>query len=85
MNSLTKGTQEWRDALNEANTSVLELLDTFPELASGEGYIEKINGQLQLTEEGLDYIKEKSDSMLTSTTAAANIANVESIFLTLPN
>ena len=78
MNSLTKGTQEWRDALNEANTSVLELLDTFPELASGEGYIEKINGQLQLTEEGLDYIKEKSDSMLTSTTAAANIANVES-------
>ena len=78
MNSLTKGTQEWRDALNEANTSVLELLNTFPELASGEGYFEKINGQLKLTEEGLDYIKEKSESMLTSTTAAANIANVES-------
>lgn len=78
MNSLTKGTQEWRDALNEANASVLELLNTFPELASGEGYIERINGQLQLTEEGLDYVKEKSESMLASTTAAANIANVES-------
>lgn len=78
MNSVTKGTEEWNTALQEANSSVLELLNTFPELASGEGYFEKINGQLKLTEEGLDYIKEKSESMLTSTTAAANIANVES-------
>ena len=78
MNSLTKGTQEWKDALNEANASVLDLLNTFPGLASGEGYIKRINGQLQLTEEGLDYVREKSESMLTSTTAAANIANVES-------
>lgn len=48
--TLTEGTQEWRDAINEANSAALKLLDKYPELASE---IKNVNGELQISEDGL--------------------------------
>ena len=53
--TLTEGTQEWRDAINEANSAALELLDKYPELASE---IKNVNGELQISEEGLEKFSE---------------------------
>lgn len=47
--SMTKGTQEWRDAIRESNDAVLELLNNYPQLAK---YIENVNGQLQISKAG---------------------------------
>ena len=49
---LTKGTKEWKQALVENNQKVLELLNTYPQLAN---YVDKgMNGELIITEEGWD-------------------------------
>ena len=34
LNSLRRGTEEWQQAVNELNSSVLELVSEYPELAS---------------------------------------------------
>lgn len=48
LDNATKGTKEWRDALYEVNMAVLELMEKYPELASGE-FIEKgLDGALKL-------------------------------------
>lgn len=45
LDGLTKGTQEWRDALQQCNDKVLELISNYPELAQ---YVTNENGQLKL-------------------------------------
>jgi hypothetical protein len=43
---MTKGTQEWKDAVKDVNKQVLDLVDKYPELAK---YVEKTNdGVLKL-------------------------------------
>ena len=49
LDGLTKGTQEWRDALQQCNDKVLELISNYPELAQ---YVTNENGQLKLNAEG---------------------------------
>ena len=49
LDGLTKGTQEWRDALQQCNDKVLELISNYPELAQ---YVTNENGQLKLSAEG---------------------------------
>ena len=49
LNDLTKGTQEWRDALQQCNDKILELISNYPELAQ---YVTNENGQLKLNAEG---------------------------------
>lgn len=49
LNDLTKGTQEWRDALQQCNDKVLELISNYPELAE---HVINDNGQLKLDAEG---------------------------------
>ena len=49
LNGLTKGTQEWRDALQQCNDKILELISNYPELAQ---YVTNENGQLKLSAEG---------------------------------
>ena len=52
IDQLTIGTQEWRDALFDANQQVLELLSSYPELAK---YLKTdTNGRLTLDQEGRD-------------------------------
>ena len=46
LQELTKGTQEWRDAVVSLNTEILDLINTYPELASflsNEGGVLKID------------------------------------------
>lgn len=57
VDSLVEGTQEWRDATNEANEAVLNLLDKYPELASE---IENVNGALKISKEGLELVQNLS-------------------------
>lgn len=53
---LTKGTNEWKQALIEANTQVLNLLTTYPELAQ---YVSRgEEGQLTISNEGWDSVVE---------------------------
>jgi hypothetical protein len=52
LKGLTKGTKEWRKALIANNQKVLELLNTYPQLAA---YIDKgLDGELIIKEEGWD-------------------------------
>lgn len=54
LRSCTKGTKEWDEALLKVNTSVLEILKQFPELAKMEGVFTRIGGVLQLNSEVVD-------------------------------
>ena len=54
INGLVEGTKEFNEALIEANSQVLELLDKYPELAQ---YLQRgVNGLLSFSDEGLDKI-----------------------------
>jgi hypothetical protein len=45
LDELTKGTQEWRDAVREINNEVLDLITEYPELA---GMFENVDGVLTI-------------------------------------
>ena len=69
LDGLTKGTNEWKQALIEANTQVLELLSTYPELAKFISRGE--DGQLTILDEGFDSLIEKQQASLQRAQAAA--------------
>lgn len=46
---LTKGTQEWKDAVKDVNSEVLELIRKYPQLAK---YVDNKNGILNISEYG---------------------------------
>lgn len=49
---LVKGSQEWKEALIENNQKVLDLLNTYPQLAA---YVEKgLHGEMTITDEGFE-------------------------------
>ena len=68
IDGLTKGTNEWKQALIEANAQVLKLLSTYPELATfirrGE------DGQLTILDEGFDFLIEKQQASMQRAQAA---------------
>lgn len=64
---LTAGTQEWVAAINEANDSVLELLKLYPELSD---YVDNINGQLIVDEDGFKKLQELQEESLEQTQRA---------------
>lgn len=72
LDGLTKGTNEWKQALIEANAQVLELLSTYPKLAEfirrGE------DGQLIILDKGFDSLIEKQQASM-QRAQAATIAN----------
>ena len=57
LNELTKGTQQWKNALTQVNNQVLDLLDKFPELAQYISTTE--DGILQISKQGQEYIQEQ--------------------------
>ena len=63
IDNLIEGTQEWRDAINDANTQVLNLLDNYPALAN---YIttDSESGLMQLSDEGVEYLNKENASRL---------------------
>lgn len=55
LESCTKGTQEWKDALTEVNDQVIDLVQKYPELSS---YVDGDKGQLYLKEGYQDVLKQ---------------------------
>jgi hypothetical protein len=53
---LTTGTDEWREAIKEANEQVMNLITQYPELVK---YMSSIGGQLTISDEGLDALDQK--------------------------
>ena len=57
LKNLVYGTKEWKNALMEANTQVLDLITKYPELAA---YMEKGEyGQLVISDEGFEKVQEQ--------------------------
>lgn len=68
LEDLTKGTAEWKQALWEANSQVLELLDTYPELSE---YITKnADGVLEISDEGWNNVIESQQKAVGRANAA---------------
>ena len=87
LDGLTKGTTEWRDAVREVNQQVLELIETYPELASS---VKNVDGVLTIDETAYnDLIEKKSEQITTYTnglaaaqtakTKASNKANLQDV------
>ena len=72
LNSCTKGTQEWRDAVREVNDEVLSLLDKYPQLLEMQGAVERdTDGVLSLSEDAQKALTEQVDQKALTTQAAA--------------
>jgi TP901 family phage tail tape measure protein len=78
LRELTKGTAEWNQKLIEANNYILDLLDTYPELAK---YISTdSNGMLVLSGAGQQYVANATEEQLgvvTTTRMAAQVGVLE--------
>lgn len=69
LDGLTRGTEEWRDALIEANNEVIELLKLYPELAK---YIQRgEHGELEISGEGRKEFLENQEAGVVSAQQAA--------------
>ena len=55
IDKLVIGTDEWRDAIAEANAQIMELVQTYPELAK---YLSSEGGRLTISEEGLEAVEQ---------------------------
>ena len=76
LSDLTRGTQEWRDALLEANDVVLQLLSTYPQLASQIGHDE--NGMLTLSQEARDNLLNSQRQQMIAARGASIVATINS-------
>jgi type II secretory pathway pseudopilin PulG len=71
LETMTKGTQEWRDAVQEVNKQVLDLIDTYPELAQ---YVQRdADGVLQLDTNSAE-VKNVLDAYENKSIEAENMA-----------
>lgn len=63
LNSCTKGTEEWRDALAEVNSLMLDILTNSPELSSKIRYERNEDGMLEITnaDEIIEEAENKAD------------------------
>ena len=73
---LTIGTEEWKKAIQDSNQEVLELLDKYPQLAE---YISNVNGQLKISNEGREFLEEKSNNAIAIATSASNTAQAKKL------
>ncbi len=70
---LTKGTQEWRDAVQDVNGQILELIDKYPELAE---YVTTTNGAMFVSAYGQSKVLDLQRQKLQEAQSAANIASI---------
>ena len=79
LDTLTKGTLEWKQALIDSNAQVLELLDKYRELAK---YLTRgKNGELEISEAGWDYIEGQQWQSVQNTNAAVVASQIDEIQL----
>ena len=75
LDDLTRGTQEWRDALRQANDVVLELLSTYPQLAA---QVERnAEGRLILSQQGRQDLLDYQNQQMIAARGASIIASIE--------
>ena len=74
LSDLTEGTYEWKEALLEVNSQVLDLIAKYPELAQ---YVTRgENGNLEISEEGENQLIERQQRSVAATTTANLSAQV---------
>ena len=56
IDELTEGTEEWFNAIQAANEQVMQLLETYPELAQ---YVTNTGGRLTISKEGFEAVKQE--------------------------
>ena len=74
LNGLKKGTIEWTNALLDANNQVLLLLEKFPGLAA---YIKNVDGKLEISQEGFDFILQEQQQQMLQAQRALMITQKE--------
>lgn len=67
LDKLTVGTREWRDAMVEVNSEVLDLIDNYPQLA---GLVNNEDGILKISEEDIEDAKDASLANVAKTSSA---------------
>lgn len=65
IDGLTKGTEEWYEAVSDVNYQVSELLKKYPELSK---YITSEDGMLTVSQSGMDYVTNQENEILTAAT-----------------
>ena len=65
IDGLTKGTEEWYEAVSDVNYQVSELLKKYPELSN---YIYSQDGILEVSQSGMDYVTDQENAKLTAAT-----------------
>lgn len=76
LNTLTKGTQEWKEAVAELNNQILVLLQKYPELGK---YVINEDGHLAISEEGYDKMIENQMQKVQNSQAIATADNNKAI------
>lgn len=81
LKQMTEGTDEWKEAVEQLNAQVVDLITNFPQLAK---YVERENGVLTLNKKGIEEVKKASEKNLkdaevrvSQTQRRANIANAQ--------
>ena len=74
LSELTKGTQEYRDALQAANEAGLNLINSTNNLKRGEDYEWK-NGELKISNAAMDRIKDEEEDNVKSAKASSFMAD----------
>lgn len=72
LQGLSRGTEEWKNALQDCNNKVLELISNYPQLAK---YVENTNGQLTISQEGQEEYLNQLEQGVKNAQNASYIAN----------
>lgn len=73
LNGLTEGTQEWRDAVQDVNGQILDLINKYPELAK---YVETTNGIMRISAYGQEQVLAIQREKVQQAQTAVNIASI---------
>lgn len=78
LNDCVVGTEEWRDALQEANESAMELISNLPDNADISGLYERNaeTGLIEFDEDKLEQVQKQADRQATQAQYAAQIGEV---------
>lgn len=78
LNDCVVGTEEWRDALQEANESAMELISNLPDNADISGLYERNaeTGLIEFDEDKLEQVQEQANQQATQAQYAAQIGEV---------
>ena len=75
LDTLTKGTLEWKQALSDSNAQILELLDKYPELAK---YLTRgEHGELEINEAGWEHVTEQQAQAVSNANSAVVASQID--------